>query len=52
MEPIYNKKFNPVNKSEAKNTIWRTIRHDYENNPLDIDKNKKNKTIEEAQIKN
>jgi hypothetical protein len=32
MEPTYNKKFNPVNKSEAKETIWRTIKHDHENN--------------------
>jgi hypothetical protein len=42
MEPTYNKKFNPVNKSEAKEEIWRTIRHDHEINSLDIVKNKYN----------
>lgn len=38
MEPTYNKKFIPVNKSEAKEKIWRTIKHDHENNPFDIKK--------------
>ena len=42
MEPTYNKKFNPVNKSEAKDTIWRTLRHDNENSPLGMPKNKFN----------
>jgi hypothetical protein len=47
MEPTYSKKFKPINKSEAKEAIWRTIRHDHENNPLDIEKNKNSLTIEE-----
>lgn len=42
MEPTYNKIFNPVNKSEAKDTIWRTLRHDHENNYLGIPKIKFN----------
>jgi hypothetical protein len=33
MEPIYNKKFMPVNKTEAKEYISRTIVADYENDP-------------------
>ena len=32
MEPTYNRKFNPVNNFAAKETIWRTIKHDHENN--------------------
>ena len=42
IEPTYNKIFNPVNKSEAKDTIWRTMRHDHENNYLGIPKIKFN----------
>jgi hypothetical protein len=32
MKPSYNRKLNSVKNSEAKETIWQTIKHDYENN--------------------
>lgn len=41
MEPTYNQKFIPVNKTEAKDSIWRTMKHDSENLPKEALKNKK-----------